>query len=286
MIGECFISIAHQDLKLSLIAYKKGLYPQCIFLLQQANEKFAKEILIRGNFFDTNELKKFSHNAVRPFIKFTKDEIESRKQTFNQAAINIRIKEEQIFSKEMIDAIKKYDNMIKECENQLNYQWSNISCKDLESIFNEFETLIRFKEKVKISINSIKNVPERLILMMPGFEKYFDKDSNFNNFFTNKESVKELQKTLNGLINFTLNGSSSFLINLNLNLILYPHVSESRYPTETSNQIFQYDQNNILIKNFTQIHKYSELAFNRYSREIKKLEGLNSFVKIANKQLT
>lgn len=283
MSNESFISHAQSDLQFAKIGFYEKYYNQAIFHLQQANEKLAKEILKKGELFDLEELKKFSHHAVKPFIKFIKNDLDSQNKIITQLQENLGVNKNKIISDQIIEYNNSMEETIKLGEGQINRNWEEISEGQLYSIFLEFDELLKIDSEFEVPDLGTLPITDLILEHLPILNNFKTQLSTIKNYFNDENNLYQLSRTISTLIKFSILSMKFFPLNLQLNLILSPHVSESRYPSLKPKPSFTYDENNLLIKNFERIAFYTEESINNYLLAIQVLENIKPIPKFSQK---
>lgn len=265
------------------MCFGEKCYNQSIFHIQQANEKLAKEILKKGELFDLDQLKKFSHHAVKPFIKVIKDDIVSQNTSIAKLQKALGVEKNMIISEQMIDYNNSMGEAIKLGEDQINRNWVEISEVMLNNIFIEFDELLNIDDNFEVPKIQTLQFVELILEHLPILNSFKTQLNEIKKFFEEENNLQELSKTIISVIKFSILSMKYFPINLHLNLILSPHVSESRYPSLKQKPAFTYNENHLLIKNFEKIAFYTEQSINNYIRTIQILENIKPFPKFSQK---
>lgn len=278
MSNETFLSHSKNDLTISKMAFDNEIYTNSIYMLQQANEKLAKEILHRGGMFDIEGLKKFSHNAVKPFLSFMKSELKSSNKGIERIQQKTGLSKNQIFSHELQFNGDVFETVILNAETQINQKWENITQTELDKMFIEFDQILELLPDFEVPLEFIQTFPELIEKYFSGIYQLFLENEEFISYFKDDKTALILRDLLTCFVTFAIKSLKFFSMNIQLNLLLQPHNNESRYPSLEFQNCYSYDANHLLIKNYNKLHLYTELAIQNYEEALVIIENIKPIV--------
>jgi hypothetical protein len=243
------IMVASGDIKASKTLYKKELYPQSLFLLQQAIEKAYKAIGLITRQISVSDLRSVSHD----FIKMLKRGFGNINESSRSELVKNQIKK--------FDKTNSLENENIEAELSMiqNKDFFNLNNEDIQFIFTLLKALNR------------SNYPLKLTKTKHLIEIY--RLASQSSSLTDEEQIE-----LQDLIDSTTNGLSkeesikayhlkNYTTTLNLfGLLTSPNFQHARYPMPDSDNssitcptnIFQIDTP--IIMNMPYILRHSEKA--------------------------
>ncbi len=267
MSQKTFIEQAKDDLRSSLIMFQHNIYPTAIYLLQQSNEKLAKENLHFGEIASIEDLKKTSHNTFKPLNNFCKSELEGYDLNIEKIRTKYNLDKDDIISPDLGKMIQDFRTATNQ-NIQIN-DWKKLNEDELKEIFVEFDELLEYDIEFEIPQISSLNLKEEAIRMFPFIQHNEFLTKEIQMLEVNQDMMASLQETIIKMKKLFNYHYKSNHLNRYLNLILLPHCNESRYPSsEGELKYFTYNQEHPLIKYYLKIHHYTEQAIFYYEKSI------------------
>ena len=276
MSNKTFLEHSIGDYKASKLSFQNKLYEQAINLLQQSAEKFHKHILNEGGILPENN---YSHNTLKPVTDFTISEIDLGNKSIEKLKNSYKIQQDEVLNESFQEQLNSTQNAAKDLKNKRYDLFENLNESDLNDLLNDIGELLNsetvffdFKTSdLKAHFNTID-----LVSMLPILSKFPEMEKITKNVFLELEDDNLLfQNLLNSQIKFTnLN-----LVIINLNQILLQHFAETRYPSKVQKELFSYDENNLIVKNYYKIYNFLTYSIDSYSKAQEDLKiAFESFI--------
>ena len=243
------IKIANNDLISSKILYKKKLYPQSLFLLQQSIEKSYKAVGLLTRQINIDDLKDVGHD----FIKMLKKGFNSIQGTAKERIISSGIKK---IDKSIVDKPEEIINSLNETKNKEFY---NLSESQIQSYFDLISKLKRTQYPLKYTKKN--NLIELYNAAMQNKNLTSDEIKGIQELINSTTSGLSKEDSVN-LYNFMNN---FYALNI-IGLITSPNFEQSRYPLIKDNHIDVNCPNEVytsetpIIKNQRTIMRHAEKA--------------------------
>ncbi len=275
-----FIAFAKDDLDMSLLAYQSKKYSNAVFLIQQANEKAMKSILIASG-IDYATLKKDSHDAIKPIIRFIKNQHEQSQKDINTIKNNFAIEESSIFGPKHKEIYNRFKESIADFESFKSMDWKKIDEEFILELLEELEELksmefvFSVNKKMAIQIQNMINTEMPILKLIPDIEK------KLLDIFNSEQKTILFIRFMNIMINLSMATFKPHIISYIMNLILFPHFSDSRYPTENKFEYNTYDEKHPIIKHYMKLFELTKLSIeeiNKFFKSDKHIEEMGAII--------
>jgi HEPN domain-containing protein len=259
-----FLEYARGDLEVSLLAYQAKHYPQVVSWLQQANEKLAKAILIESGISNIAERKNHSHDVIKPIVQNMKSSIEEGREGIERLKNRFSVEEDALLSPEAIDKLNKFKEGVKELEHYKTIKdWLRMDEGEIMKEINELEKLIALEMYFELTEDMFVNFADELFQNLRFFKLVPSEAEKVKEMFNLKESRIEFVKYTNELSVKIFLVFKVYTVTTFFNLILFPHQSESRYPSVIKEKHNTYNEEHPIIKCYLRFYELTKQALNR-----------------------
>ena len=246
-----FYAISKQDAKASLLLFKKKLYPQSIFFLQQSIEKCGKCLDIRFKNLSPDDLQKYSHKPSKIKNELLEDQLKKAVRVRGELANLVDLDSVPELDSNLSAALEMYEGAVSSFGELDKIELS-------EELFNALERDIDLIEE-DVEVAEFPDNLGKAIFSEPLFVELMSVLGNEHN-----EQLKSLEDALNeqgpaikrGLIRSVGPMKAQAVATL-LQKITEQHAVSSRYPLVKSGKCPTkvYIESHELVVFFPRIHK-------------------------------
>lgn len=258
------LEIARRDLKASKYLFKKKMYPQAVFLLQQSVEKAVKSLAIHNGILTKDKARRFGHNPIKVYA----ETIQHWKQlgsAIRDSGIREVLPELNVFFmvRDLPERGMDFEKISSYLEKASTaYKSVFLSKKEIDQLLAQIDEARDYLEHRKKEFDvekELESKKEQTMQILAIFAKLARKQPEELEAFKKKitpEMDKKLQSSrkylisrIRGLIDLSFCDISL----LYLSFILLPHSTCSRYPVEKINPLEVYKKEFPLVKRYNKI---------------------------------
>ncbi len=268
-MNEEFIKLAKDDLDVSLLAYQSSKYSNAVFLIQQANEKVMKAILILSDISDYESLKKSSHDAVKPILRFIKESLAEGQENLDNIKKNHGVDESAILGSTGMEHFKTFTESTAYFEKIKAMDWGKIGDEDMLELIRTLEELINEEIAFQFTGNMVMEFPNIMSTQIPLLKLVPKEEKKLHDVFSDQQKTILFTEMINGMTKLMLGMAKPYMISSFLNLMLYPHFNDSRYPALNKSKHNTYDENHPIIKYYMKLYDLTKCS----------VEEMDTFIK-------
>jgi len=279
---DCLLSMAMEDLDVSVTLYEGGHYPQAIFSLQQAVEKASKSLALALKIIESNEMRKIKHKTPKIFKKSIHEFLECVVFVHTEACLTPET--EALLTSAGIDLEK-----IAASKNKISAHVEKIL--EMVSDYDQSKDLIAgIITNLKLNLDNLEK--DRTNIEKNGFNEVQMNTIRQHVILTvrniaKKGSQAEVEKAasllgeenlLKNTIQLTFKYAECSIVLFYLALLTAPHAEKARYPDP--NQKFDpldyYTLDRPVIAALPELHTYTRIALERLGHLYNHIETMAS----------
>lgn len=282
-LHDRLIKTAEKDLYAARTLFEKESYPQAIFFFQQSVEKANKAFGLMSNKITENMLQnEIGHKPLKIHITIVKEQkknFENYKKMFEQNLIT----ETNALSKNDVNSLikssKKFIRITKKVDKEPQ-KHIRLSTKELDEIINFInDTSKEISEikvqNIKINDEKAKGLKSQFIKTFANIKKKYPLEANKIKQSLDQLRFQDLQDAATMFAEIMVILIPSYHSLLLLALIMHPHATTSRYPSEDGSPEDFYNIKLPLVKKLPELLMIQEKA----------IDGIKSFQAYSKKKI-